>query len=175
MVAIPRFEKLPVRQAQMEWGHIGIHLRYGRMLMRKQHSTRRLGMRSANASKGIPTIRWGPEKILCDRMKTVWLAVDERGEIVWNPVFLDSARYWGFTLRLWRPHRAQTKGKSNPARIMWRKVLCGLLGHEPSGLEELRARLREWVQNFAKRRVTAPRPNTPSSAGRTAGAASNAG
>jgi hypothetical protein len=29
-------------------------------------------------------------------MKTVWLKVDERGEVVWHPVFLDFARYWGF-------------------------------------------------------------------------------
>jgi transposase len=50
-----------------------------------------------------------PEEILYDRMKTVWLEIDERGEIVWNPVFLDFARYWGFTPRLCRPYRAQTK------------------------------------------------------------------
>ena len=42
-------------------------------------------------------------------MKTVWLGTDERGEIVWHPVFLDFARYWGFTPRLCRPYRAQTK------------------------------------------------------------------
>ena len=52
-----------------------------------------------------------PEEILYDRMKTVWLGTDERGEIVWHPVFLDFARYWGFTPRLCRPYRAQTKGK----------------------------------------------------------------
>jgi transposase len=44
-------------------------------------------------------------------MKTVWLETDERGEIVWNPVFLDFARYWGFTPRLCRRYRAQTKSK----------------------------------------------------------------
>lgn len=32
---------------------------------------------------------WGavPEEILYDRMKTVWLGSDERGKIVWHPVF----------------------------------------------------------------------------------------
>ena len=44
-------------------------------------------------------------------MKTVWTGVDERGEIVWNAIFLDFARYWGFTPRLCRLYRAQTKGK----------------------------------------------------------------
>jgi transposase len=52
-----------------------------------------------------------PDEILYDRMKTVWTGVDERGEIVWNAIFLDFARYWGFTPRLCRPYRAQTKGK----------------------------------------------------------------
>ena len=29
------------------------------------------------------------EEILYDRMKTVWTGTDERGEIIWNTVFLD--------------------------------------------------------------------------------------
>jgi len=55
---------------------------------------------------------WGavPEEILYDRMRTIWTGTDERGEIIWNAVFLDFARYWGFTPRLCRPYRAQTKG-----------------------------------------------------------------
>ena len=84
-----------------------------------------------------------PEEILYDRMKTVWLAVDERGEIIWNPVFLDFARYWGFTPRLCRPYRAQTKGKvESGVKYVRRNFLCGLLGREPGGLEELNAQLR---------------------------------
>ena len=47
---------------------------------------------------------WGgvPEEILYDRMKTVWTGTDERGEIIWNAVFLDFAEYWGFRPRLCR-------------------------------------------------------------------------
>lgn len=52
-----------------------------------------------------------PEEIPYDRMRTVWLGQDERGEIVWHPVFPDFARYWKFRPRLCRPCRAQTKGK----------------------------------------------------------------
>lgn len=33
-----------------------------------------------------------PEEIPYDRMRTVWLGQDERGEIVWHPVFPDFAR-----------------------------------------------------------------------------------
>src|SRR5690348_9094516 len=69
------------------------------------------------------------EEILYDRMKTVWLDTDERGEIVWNPVFLDFARYWGFTPRLCRPYRAQTKGKvESGVKYVRRNFLCGLQG-----------------------------------------------
>jgi transposase len=44
-------------------------------------------------------------------MRTIWTGTDERGEIIWNAVFLDFACYRGFTPRLCRPYRAQTKGK----------------------------------------------------------------
>jgi len=79
-----------------------------------------------------------PEEILYDRMKTVWVEIDDRGEIVWNPVFLDFARYWGFTPRLCRPYRAQTKGKvESGVKYVRRNFLCGLQGREPSGLDGL--------------------------------------
>jgi hypothetical protein len=87
-------------------------------------------------------------------MKTVWQDVDERGEIVWNPVFLDFARYWGFTPRLCRPYRAQTKGKvESGVKYVRRNFLCGLQGREPSGLEDLNGQLRGWVWSVANERV----------------------
>ena len=84
-----------------------------------------------------------PEEIFYDRMKAVWLETDDRGEIVWNPVFLDFARYWGFTPRLCRPYRAQTEGKvESGVEYIRRNFLCGLQGREPSGLSDLNAQLR---------------------------------
>jgi|SRR5579872_6334916 len=60
------------------------------------------------------------------RPKTVWLEIDERGEVVWHPVFLDFARYWGFQPRLCRPYRAQTKGKvESGVKYVRRNFLCG--------------------------------------------------
>jgi len=95
-----------------------------------------------------------PEEILYDRMKTVWTGTDERGEIVWNTVFLDFARYWGFTPRLCRPYRAQTKGKiESGVKYVRRNFLCGLQGREPSSLSDLNAQLREWVATVANQRV----------------------
>lgn len=87
-------------------------------------------------------------------MKTVWLETDERGEVVWNPVFLDFTRYWGFTPRLCRPYRAQTKGKvESGIKYVRRNFLCGLQGREPSGLDDLNAQLRAWVWQVANQRV----------------------
>jgi transposase len=74
---------------------------------------------------------------------TAYAEVDDRGEIVWNPVFLDFARYWGFTPRLCRPYRAQTNGKvESGVKYVRRNFLCGLQGREPSGLDDLNAQLR---------------------------------
>ena len=95
-----------------------------------------------------------PEEILYDRMKTVWLGTDDRGEIVWHPVFQDFARYWGFTPRLCRPYRAQTKGKVEAGvKYVRRNFLCGLQGREPNSLSDLNAQLREWIWSVANQRV----------------------
>ena len=99
-------------------------------------------------SRGVPGL------ILYDRMKTVWTGTDERREIVWNTAFLDFARYWGFTPRLCRPYRAQTKGKvESGVKYVRRSFLCGLLGREPAGLEDLNAQMQVWVAEVANRRV----------------------
>jgi hypothetical protein len=95
-----------------------------------------------------------PGEILYDRMKTVWLETDERGEIVWHPVFLDFARCWGFTPRLCRPYRAQTKGKVELGiKYIRRNFLCGLQGREPGCLSDLNAQLRAWIWEVANQRV----------------------
>jgi len=95
-----------------------------------------------------------PEEILYDGMKTVWLGTDERGEIVWHPVFQDFARYWGFTLRLCRPYRPQTKGKVEAdVKYVRRNFLCGLQGREPGSVRDLNAQLRQWICGVANQRV----------------------
>ena len=95
-----------------------------------------------------------PEEILYDRMKTVWTGVDERGDIVWNAIFLDFARYWGFTPRLCRPYRAQTKGKvESGVKYVRRNFICGLQGREPGNLPDLNVQLRWWTGEVANQRV----------------------
>jgi transposase len=169
MVAVRRFETPPGKQAQVDWGHLGslvdggeerilwgftITLGYSRMMMAEAATDQKLGTLLRMHEAAFQ--QWGgvPEEILYDRMKTVWTGTDERGEIVWNAVFLDFARYWGFTPRLCRPYRAQTKGKvESGVKYVRRNFLCGLLGREPASLADLNAELRRWVAEVANQRV----------------------
>ena len=133
--------RLSVQRLQTQPIHLpALDQKLGTLLRMHEEAFRQLG--------GVP------EEILYHRMKTVWLETDERGEIVWNPVFLDFARYWGFKPRLCRPYRAQTKGKVEcGVKYIRRNFLCGLQGREPSGLTDLNAQLRAWVWEVAKQRV----------------------
>ena len=168
-VAVRRFETPPGKQAQVDWGHLGsieidgderrlngftFTLGYSRAMMAEAALDQKLGTLLKMHEEAFRQLGGVPEEILYDRMKTVWVEIDERGEVVWNPVFLDFARYWGFTPRLCRPYRAQTKGKvESGVKYVRRNFLCGLQGREPSSLTDLNAQLRAWVWEIANQRV----------------------
>jgi hypothetical protein len=169
VVAVRRFETAPGKQAQVDWGHLGtvemagqeqkLHgftftLGYSRRMVAEVALDQKLGTLLRLHEAAFQQIGGVPEEILYDRMKTVWLGTDERGEIVWHPVFQDFARYWGFTPRLCRPYRAQTKGKVEAGvKYVRRNFLCGLQGREPNSLSDLNAQLREWIWSVANQRV----------------------
>jgi transposase len=168
-VAVRRFETPPGKQAQVDWGYLGsiaedgearmlwgftITLGYSRRMMAEAATDQKLG--TLLRMHECAFHEWGavPEEILYDRMRTIWTGTDERGEIIWNAVFLDFARYWGFTPRLCRPYRAQTKGKvESGVKYVRRNFLCGLQGREPANLADLNAELRRWVAEVANQRV----------------------
>jgi len=168
-VAVRRFETPPGKQAQVDWGHLGsiesngeqrklwaftFTLGYSRLLVAEAGMDQKLGTLLRMHEEAFRQIGGVPEEILYDRMKTVWLETDDRGEIVWNPVFVDFARYWGFTPRLCRPYRAQTKGKvESGVKYIRRNFLCGLQGREPGCLNDLNAHLRKWMWEVANQRV----------------------
>jgi len=169
VIAVRRFETPPGQQVQADWGHLGsiasevdeqalwgftMTHGYSRKLMAEAATDQKLGtlLRMHEAAFH----EWGgvPEEILYDRMKTVWSGIDERGEIIWNPVFLDFARYWSFRPRLCRPYRAQTKGKiESGVKYVRRNFLCGLQGREPANLEDFNTELRRWIAEVADQRV----------------------
>jgi transposase len=166
---VQRFETPPGRQAQVDWGHLGtltvngekhrlwgfaFTLGYSRMMMAEAGLDQKLGTLLRMHEEAFRQMGGVPEEILYDRMKTVWISVDDRGEVVWNPVFLDFARYWGFTPRLCKAYRAQTKGKvESGVKYVRRNFLCGLLGKEPCGLEDLNAQMKAWVWSVANERL----------------------
>jgi transposase len=167
--AVRRFETPAAKQAQVDWGHLGylevdgtpqkiwgftITLGYSRRMWAQAGLEQTLGTLLRMHEAAFQ--EWGgvPEEILYDRMKTVWLDIDDRGEIVWHPMFLDFARYWGFQPRLCRPYRAQTKGKiESGVKYVRRNFVCGLLGREPSCLADFNTQLRQWVGEVANVRV----------------------
>src|SRR5262249_48937956 len=53
-----------------------------------------------------------PEEILYDRMKTVWLKTDERGEIVWHPCFGTSRSTGDFVHGCADPIELRRRGRS---------------------------------------------------------------
>jgi transposase len=169
VVAVRRFETPAGRQGQVDWGQLGtidmdgqprklwaftFTLGYSRALMAEATLDQKLGTLLRMHEEAFRQLGGVPEEILYDRMKTVWLKTDERGEIVWHPVFWDLAGYWGFRPRLCRPYRAQTKGKiKSGVKYVRRNFLCGLQGREPANLEELNGQLRQWVWEVSNLRV----------------------
>jgi transposase len=167
--AVRRFETPPGRQAQVDWGHLGtiemaseesklsgftFTLGYSRMMMAEAALDQKLGTLLRMHEEAFRQLGGVPEEILYDRMRTVWNGIDDRGEIIWHPMFLDFSRYWGFTPRLCAAYRAQTKGKvESGIKYVRRNFLCGLLGNEPSGLDELNGRMKAWVSSVANQRV----------------------
>jgi transposase len=165
-VAVRRFETPPGHQAQVDWGLLGVleqeaerqkvwgfafTLGYSRAMVIDIALDQRLGTFLRLHEEAFQQLGGVPAEILYDRVKTVWLGTDERGEVRWHPVFLDFARSWGFTPRLCRPYRAQTKGKvESSIRYVRRNALQGLDASSP---DDLRTRLRAWTWEVANHRV----------------------
>jgi len=164
--AVRRFETPPGRQAQVDWGDLGheegpegrlklyafvLTLGYSRAMFVDLAADQQLGTLLALHEAGFAALGGVPQEILYDRMKTVVLGVDERDEVRWHPVFRDFARYWGFTPRLCRAYRPQTKGKvESGVRYLRQSFLCG---RTAASREDLRQQLRTWLTEVAFPRV----------------------
>ena len=171
-VAVRRFETPAGHQAQVDWGdlgdltdHDGTHHKLNAFVMTLGYS-RALFCDIAQDQK-LPTFLRLHEaafeylggvctEILYDNTKTVVLktltqGVDARGEVKLNPAFADFARYWGFTPRLCRPYRPQTKGKvESGVKYLRTNFLCG---RDATDLQDLRQQMRVWVADVANGRV----------------------
>lgn len=122
--ATMRFETAPGKQAQVDWGTAVVSL--GGVPRRVQFFVMVLGysrriFATATEDQKVKTLLASHEaafehfggrtqEVLYDNPKTICLRREE-GRAVYNPVFEDFARHWGYVTRLCQPYRAQTKGK----------------------------------------------------------------
>lgn len=122
--AVQRYETMPGKQAQMDWGithyideNGTVHrtpafvMIMGSSRAKYVEFTKRCDLFSlmkciVNALEYYGGI---PETILTDRMKTVILR-SEAGKPVWNSQFSDFAADMGFVPKVCRPRKPQTKG-----------------------------------------------------------------
>lgn len=165
-VAVRRFETPPGHQAQVDWGHLGelktpdgkqnlscfvLTLGHSRAMFAEVTTDQTLPTFLRLHEAAFRELGGVPHEILYDRVKTVVLGQDERGETRWHPIFAEFARYWGFIPRLCRAYRPQTKGKVEAGIGYVRKnFLCGC---QATDLLELRCQFRAWVAGTANQRI----------------------
>jgi hypothetical protein len=93
-----------------------------------------------------------PKYIVYDRMKTVVLGEDGRGQVRFQPAFLDFAQYYGFTPKATPPSWPKGKGKvESGVKYVRRNFWQGL--QSICGLDDLNDRCREWMDQVANTRV----------------------
>jgi hypothetical protein len=92
------------------------------------------------------------EEILYDNPKTVVLKRDWEGRVVeWHPQFWDFARYYGFTPRLCRPYRAQTKGKVESGIKYVKRSF--VKGRPFPAQEAMNPMVQDWLVTVADQRI----------------------
>lgn len=171
-VAVRRFETPPGHQAQVDWGDLGditypdgshhklnafvLTLGYSRAMFCDLAPDQKLPTFLKMHEAAFAALGGVPEAILYDNTKTVVLklltqGVDTRGEVQLHPTFADFARYWGFTPRLCRPYRPQTKGKvESGVKYLRYNFLCG---RDADALDDLSRQLHTWNRTVAMPRV----------------------
>ena len=159
-----RFETAPGEQAQCDWGQITVKLGAERtrlhvFVMTLGYSRRgfalgfeRERMPDLLAAHEAAFAHFGGrcEQLLYDRMRTVVLGTRD-GSPNLNATFAAFADYWGFTVRLCQPYRAQTKGKvESGVKYVKRNFVPGRVFTD---LEDFNAQLASWQCEIADRRV----------------------
>jgi transposase len=165
-VAVRRFETPPGEQAQVDWVKLGevrlpdrsqtvsgfvMTLGCSRAFFSDVATDQTVGSFLRLHEEAFHALGGVPKVLLYDWTKTVALGTDDRGEVRWHPVLLDFARHWGFTPRLCRPYRPQTKGKvENVVGYIRKDFLCG---RNAVSVQDLSHQLHAWTSNVANQRV----------------------
>lgn len=157
-----RFETLPGKQAQVDWGSFGkiidktgdekklycfaMILGYSRMRYIEfvtDMTTETLIRCHINAFKYYGGY---PEEIVYDNMKQVVIKRMIKQESKYNPLFEDFAGFYGFKIVLCRPYRPETKGKiERTIQYVENNFFMGL---KPENLSEVNNQALAWCNKI---------------------------
>jgi transposase len=162
---VVRFETPPGRQAQVDWAHLGVHeiggvpvhlylfvmvLGFSRALFAEVTTSMNMDPFLAAHSRAFACFGGVPEELLYDNAKTVVLSRGPAGP-VFHPALLDFAGRHGFSPKVCRPYRAQTKGKVERSIGYVRDRF--FVGRTFADLSDLEGQLRGWLDGVANVRV----------------------
>lgn len=157
--AVQRYETLPGKQAQMDWGICSytdvkgkLHnvpafvMILGASRAKYVEFTSRCDLRSMQRCMVNAFEYFGgvPETILTDNMKTV-INRREAGQVIWNTQFADFAAEMGFVPKVCKVLHPQTKGKVE--RLVQYVKYNFFPGREFENLEDLNVQVLQWCRN----------------------------
>lgn len=159
----PRFETPPGKQAQADWGDFKkparrrvngfvFTLGFSRAMYLEFSDTQALAALLTCHENAFKYLGGVPEEVLYDRMKTVWLRDDHRGDPVFHPGLLDFAAHYGYRPRLCKARRPQTKGKvENGVGYVRKNFWPRVVGYEGAG--DLNLSAVHWLDHTANTRI----------------------
>lgn len=160
--ATVRFETPPGEQAQADWTYLGrfpnaagtlvsiygfaMVLSFSRVLFSCFTTSMRTEVLIACHQQAFEYFGGSARTVLYDNMKQIRI---EPGQ--WNPLFLDFAGYYGFSVKTHRVRRPRTKGKIE--RTIGYVKEGFLVGRSFADLDDLNAQARHWLDTHANVRV----------------------
>lgn len=170
---VVRFETPPGRQAQCDFGELGIHevqgvrmrlslfvmvLGYSRFMYVEATSNARSETFLGCHTRAFAYFGGMPREVLYDNAKICALE-HSRTAVRFNEALLDFAGHYAFRPRLCRPARPQTKGKVE--RMIGYVKDAGLVGRTFLDLPDMNAQLAAWLEHEANVREHATTGERP--------------
>lgn len=165
-VATVRYETEPGKQAQVDWGMIGVWigeqrikvhlfvmvLGFSRRIFVRAYEHERLGNLLDGHQAAFSHFGGRTTTLLYDNPRTIVLSKDEtQGTVEWNRRFKERMDFYGVEVKLCRYYRAQTKGKvESGVKYVKRNALAG---RRFASYEALNAWLEQWALTVADQRI----------------------
>lgn len=162
-----RWEAPPGLYAQVDWGHFSARLPdgssiklyafvstlvYSRAMYLEWTTRMDLATLLRCHEHAFEYLGGVPSYLVYDQLKTVVAEEDAKGQVKFQPAFLDFAQYYGFTPKATPPRWPRGKGKVESGvkyvrRNFWQGVVV------IQGLEDLNGQSRGWLDQVANTRV----------------------